>query len=630
MSKEKNILIIEKSDFKLLNKKIDDSDGKKHVVLEGVFAVLNEMNRNKRIYTKEQYVPQIDRLQEKISSSTLLGELNHPVDRFDINLNEVSHVIEELRFDESSDKIYGKIRLLNTDKGQTAQRLVEDGIPLHISSRAAGSVNPDGTVVMKHLFTFDIVAEPGFAQAQLNVVNEKYGLSEATNLYLYELDEPMFNEENETDVEDTKKTTDVNATEVEEKSCKKSNIYNKKESDMNYVTEEQFERYTSYLKNKIERLTEQVKSSQKDNYSVAQTSNTDVQVLEEKYNKLVEFVNYLKDQINNSILHNDHIVENVIGLSDYIGYVVENLDVNMSYTNYLAESLDKNISYSNYIAEKVNKVANYSSYIAENANATNKELKNNKLYMEYVARSADKGIQYAEYLAERLDTGIQYAEHVGEKVNENINYSNYLKEELNKSINYSNYIAENLNSGSGVKQVKGNDGASYEDSITNRLDAILENSNKRKIESENKLHFIKFLDSDRIAIYSSLDESMKKKVIDAFEKNDYFSTADAVSIFESALKAKEEDYIANMKPYHREMWERLDEGKQAEIKLKASNYVLDTQAKVDNFWDNVDLRNEKVDFEPINENQNNDSQKTKGTDNYLADIEAELALRMRR
>ena len=51
----KPILIVEKSSFQLLNKGLEDrSDGKKYIVLEGIFGVLNTMNRNKRIYTADQ------------------------------------------------------------------------------------------------------------------------------------------------------------------------------------------------------------------------------------------------------------------------------------------------------------------------------------------------------------------------------------------------------------------------------------------------------------------------------------------------------------------------------------------------------------------------------------------------
>ena len=66
----------------------------------------------------------------------------------------------------------GKIELLNTPNGKIAQALVDQGVPLHISSRAAGSVNPDNTVNIQQIYTYDIVAKPGFAEAVLHRVNE--------------------------------------------------------------------------------------------------------------------------------------------------------------------------------------------------------------------------------------------------------------------------------------------------------------------------------------------------------------------------------------------------------------------------------------------------------------------------
>lgn len=66
----------------------------------------------------------------------------------------------------------GKIELLNTPNGKLAQSIVDQGIPLHISSRAAGSVNPDNTVSIQQIYTYDLVCKPGFAGAVLHRVNE--------------------------------------------------------------------------------------------------------------------------------------------------------------------------------------------------------------------------------------------------------------------------------------------------------------------------------------------------------------------------------------------------------------------------------------------------------------------------
>ena len=68
----------------------------------------------------------------------------------------------------------GEIKLLNTYWGKEAKSLVDDGCPVFVSSRAAGVTEADGSVTLKKLFTYDIVADPGFASAKMNSINESF------------------------------------------------------------------------------------------------------------------------------------------------------------------------------------------------------------------------------------------------------------------------------------------------------------------------------------------------------------------------------------------------------------------------------------------------------------------------
>lgn len=145
----------------------------KRYVLEGIFAELDVKNRNQRIYTKEEYLKHLDYLREDIrTGQSLLGELDHPEDRFEVKLKEASHRILDIWYDRQSNCVLGKIELLNTPNGLLAQSLLEQGIPLHISSRAAGTVNSDNTVNIQQIYTYDLVCKPGFAKAVLHTVNE--------------------------------------------------------------------------------------------------------------------------------------------------------------------------------------------------------------------------------------------------------------------------------------------------------------------------------------------------------------------------------------------------------------------------------------------------------------------------
>ena len=152
--------------------------------LEGVFADLSgKENRNGRIYTPEEYLPHLNYLREDIKKGdALLGELDHPEDRFEVNIKEVSHEIVDIWYVPEKKQVMGKIRLLDTPNGRIAKSLIDDGVPLHISSRSAGSVDPTSHKVdIQQIFTFDLVAKPGFAEAILHRDNESVSTKKLSN-----------------------------------------------------------------------------------------------------------------------------------------------------------------------------------------------------------------------------------------------------------------------------------------------------------------------------------------------------------------------------------------------------------------------------------------------------------------
>ena len=163
----KNVLLFENSNMPLKN------NGNKDYILEGVFASLDHENRNGRIYTKDEYLRHLDYLRKDLmSGQQLLGECDHPDDRFETKLQNVSHQILDLWYDPNKNQVMGKIKLLDTPAGKLAKELVDDGVDLYISSRAAGGVNEDKTVNIQQIYTYDLVAKPGFAEAKLHRVNE--------------------------------------------------------------------------------------------------------------------------------------------------------------------------------------------------------------------------------------------------------------------------------------------------------------------------------------------------------------------------------------------------------------------------------------------------------------------------
>ena len=178
-----NKLIKSKSVMPLvLNEAQDSTPKNKKYIFSGVFTACSVpghtiVNRNGRIYTSTEMLKHLGYLRDMIKENgCILGELDHPEGRFDVQLKEASHKITDLWYDQNTYNVMGKLELLDTINGNTAKQLVEAGYPLFVSSRAAGDVDEKThEVSIAQIFTYDIVCTPGFQEARLTQVNEKLG-----------------------------------------------------------------------------------------------------------------------------------------------------------------------------------------------------------------------------------------------------------------------------------------------------------------------------------------------------------------------------------------------------------------------------------------------------------------------
>ena len=567
----KKLLILERSKSNLSMTK--GADGS--VVLEGVFTEIGVKNKNNRIYEEAEVLPHINELKEKVKTNKLLGELDHPKD-FDISLSNVSHVIEDLDYDKDKKQVLGRIRLLNTSKGKEAQALIEDGIPLHISSRAAGTVDESGKVKIKKFFTYDLVADPGFENAELARVNESYGFKDTEGLYIYEIDssEEEINKTNKTDL-------------IMENTSDK------------FVTVEDFNKYTEYVKNTLDGVKESA------------NSNND-----ELIEKLVKYT--------------EHIAEKVNQVTDY--------------TEYLSENLDKSISHSDYLAENIDKIKNYASYLGE-------ELDSSIQYTEHVAEQADKGIAYSNYLGESLDKGIKYSEYVAEKVDQNIAYSEYLGENVDKSIKYSEYIAENvtavnaesineessdpvieetINESVEIKEEK----KSYKDTISEKLESLI---SKAEAKNVSEMHFMNFLSESKKNEFDSLSEDKKVLIVESMNSDSIMSTVQAENVWDSCFitERKVINFIDDMPSKYSDKWNSLSQGRKEQIISESKFHSLNTPYAINNFWQTRDLRDTQMNLESLNENKTaaEAAQKKKEpllNENFQADLIQKMKFRLNR
>ena len=663
---EKNldyVLILEKSSNNLKTTK----EGGEYF-LEGVAAVFGVENSNHRIYEENEYLPHLDYLKKKIEQNRLVGELDHPKE-FDVSLKNISHVITDLNYDKQDRNVKIKVKLLDTPAGKIAKSLIDAGVPISISSRAAGNVKENKKVEIKKIFTYDLVADPGFENAQLERVyeslgshmpsesvkdsiissltniNESFGLRKNSNTQIYR-------------IKDTERISRL----------LKENVNNSKNMDNNFVTAEELNEYSLILKREMDSLKNELRSVSKETPYINSESDSG---LEERIQRLEKYSEYLAENLESSIKHGDYLAENLEGSISYNKYLAENLDKaisyakylaehvdgNISYSEYIADNLDNNIAYSKYLAENLDKNITYSEYLAENLDKNisyseylGENLDRNISYSEYLAENLDKNISYSDYLAENLDKNISYSDYLGEKLNGNINYSDYISEKVKNGIEYTEYLAESINNGGATKnsltkkvnesinEGKRTSGFSgdYTD-LSSKVDKLIESVNTNKTDqiiNENKYAFLKLVDNNTKKGFISLNEAEKQKVVKALNEQNYNSGTDVVQIMGSALTEQVnsgEKFLDMMPADLTSSWGSLNESQKASIIAQSKFYKLDTPYQINHFWKTRGLSAPAANLEQINESQNISNPVNTGVSNsYMQNIAAELEKRFKK
>lgn len=149
----------------------------KEFYIEGIFAQADLVNGNGRIYPSKILMPEVEAYVEShVNKGRALGEIEHP-ERPNVDLKEASHMITSLKIEGSN--VIGKAKLLKTDRGVLASKLLESGVNLGVSTRALGSVTTrsDGIDEVDDdfkLFAVDIVHTPSAPDAWVNGLLESF------------------------------------------------------------------------------------------------------------------------------------------------------------------------------------------------------------------------------------------------------------------------------------------------------------------------------------------------------------------------------------------------------------------------------------------------------------------------
>ena len=644
MNTKNNLLILERSSSELEFKQ--DGDGA--YVLEGIFGEIDKKNRNNRIYTESEYVPQIEALQSKIGSSKLLGELDHP-QTFDVSLKNVSHVIEELSYDSETKQVKGKIRLLDTEAGRQAKALVDAGVPLQISSRAAGTVESNGTVKIKQLFTYDLVADPGFENAELKRVNESFGFDNDSSIQIYEIGntKELLTTENKTE---------------------------NKMAESKFVSTDDFNKYSQYLSSEIKTIKEGMESLNSDESvkseveSVKEYSN----YLAEKLEKTIEYSAYLAENLDNTITTNNEISEKLDNSVAYTEHVAEGVESIKDYTNYLAESYNEGattheglLKYIEYLKENLEKVTEYAEYVAETVNSNllledeaGKEVEeiededdstdvteptvdaeDNEL--DHGAEVEDKSDELEDELEDTVDDAgdeeiseEEDVEAVEETEEEDVEEGNAFGAARAKAIadgekeftvdgetykvedvdaedkeNAEEFVEEEAEAveeteeeeTEAVEETETVDALdAYKSEISSKLSALIE---KATVKENTNPHFFRFISEAKKTEYNELNTEDQSKVLKSIEGKGFLTEGQILTLWNSSLvnsvKTNEPSVIEMMPEEYKETWSNLSDNKKTALLAQSKYHKLETAYQVRNFWQTRDLRDVKVVMEKV-------------------------------
>ena len=159
--------------------------------LVGPIADCLNPTRNGRLYTEELWDKVFENpiMKEKFKNKVIYGELGHPADRTEIDMEKIAVCMSELPKKNSKGQLEGVFDILDTPNGRILKTLCDYGSTLGISSRGQGEVLGDDSVDPDtyDCECFDIVLVPAVESARLKYVTESYdghkkvSLTEALN-----------------------------------------------------------------------------------------------------------------------------------------------------------------------------------------------------------------------------------------------------------------------------------------------------------------------------------------------------------------------------------------------------------------------------------------------------------------
>lgn len=156
--------------------------------LVGIIADFKNSTRNGRRYTEELWDKTFNDpiVKEKVQNRCLFGELGHPTDRQEIDMEKIAICLAEMPKKGNDGKLYGVFDILDTPNGRILKTMCDYGCNIGVSSRGGGDTfeDYDGNETVEpdsyELECWDAVLLPAVMSARPAYVTESFDTHKKT------------------------------------------------------------------------------------------------------------------------------------------------------------------------------------------------------------------------------------------------------------------------------------------------------------------------------------------------------------------------------------------------------------------------------------------------------------------
>lgn len=407
----------------------EEEQSKRGILGRLVGPIADSVNptRNGRRYSGELWEKVFKNpiMQEKIENRVCFGELGHPVDRTETDMEKICWCLAEVPKKGDDGQLYGVFDILPTPNGRILKALCDYGSNIGTSSRGSGdtfmdydgqeSVDPD----TYECECWDAVLLPAVKSARLTPVTE------SLHKTLKESLETLVNNANEADKKvmtetletlnldyNTDSVDDDIANEGEETAADNNGAVveslqvavKQKQELENKVLDLQEKLSVSYAKET--RLEEQIVKYSR---AISNLSNTakKVTALQEKINSLTKELNKEKEhsqQLNGKISRFENISKKERGLKESLKEQVSNRDIEISNLNESIEQLiESKNSMQNDNMKLLEQISTLKKDLALKKTEYSQKLEQSNKLVEKYKKVANKAVeQYIELQADRI------------------------------------------------------------------------------------------------------------------------------------------------------------------------------------------------------------------------------------